>query len=82
MQHIRCHLQFSATKTMQHMHPRCGLVRDKPDEGKDREEWTPMRLMGITRILGSLFLRHHWYVMLLPRKISEDKDEKSTNDEE
>jgi hypothetical protein len=82
MQHIRCHLQFSTTKMMQHMHPRCGLVRDKPAEGEDREEWTPRRLMGITGILGSLFLRHHWYVMLLPRKISADKDKKSTNDEE
>jgi hypothetical protein len=82
MQHIQCHLQFSMTKMMQHMHPRCGLVRDKPAEGKDKEEWTPKRLMGITGISGSLFLRHHWYVMLLPRKISTDKDEKSTNDEE
>jgi hypothetical protein len=67
---------------MQHMHPRCGLVRDKLAEGGDNEEWTPKRLMGITGILGSLFLRHHWYVMLLLRKISADKDEKSTNDEE
>jgi hypothetical protein len=82
MQHIRCHLQFSRTKMMQHMHPRCGLVRDKPAVGKDKEEWTPKRLIGITGISGSLFLRHHWYVMLLPRKISTDKDEKSTNDEE
>jgi hypothetical protein len=38
--------------------------------------------MGNTGILGSLFLRHHWYVMLLPQKISADKDETSTNDEE
>jgi hypothetical protein len=82
MQHIRCLLQFSTTKMMQHMHPRCGLVRDKLAEGEDNEEWTPKRLMGITGILGSLFLRHHWYVMLLPRKISADKDENSTNDEE
>ena len=67
---------------MQHMHPRCGLVRDKLSEGEDNEEWTPKRLMGNTEILGSLFLRHHWCVMLLPRKISADKDEKSTNDEE
>jgi hypothetical protein len=67
---------------MQHMHPRCGLVRDKPAKGEDKEEWTPRRLMGITRILGSLFLAHHWCVMLLPRKISADKVEKSTNDKE
>jgi hypothetical protein len=51
-------------------------------EGKDNKEWTPKPLMGISGILGSLFLRHHWYVMLLPRKISADKDKKSTNDEE
>jgi hypothetical protein len=82
MQHIQCHLQFSTTKMMQHMHPRCGFVRDKPAEGKDREEWTPKRLMGITGISGSLFLQHHWCVMLLPRKISAGKDVKSTNDEE
>jgi hypothetical protein len=82
MQHIRCHLQFSTTKMMQHMHPRRGLVRDKMAEGEDNEEWTPRRLMGITGILGSLFLRHHWCMMLLTRKISADKDEKSTNDEE
>jgi hypothetical protein len=81
MQHIRCLLQFSTTM-MQHMFPRCGLVRDKLAEGKDNEEWTPKRLMGITGILGSLFLRHHWYVMMLPRKISADKDMKSTNDKE
>jgi hypothetical protein len=82
MQHIRCHLQFSTTKMMQHMHPRCGLVRDKLAEGEDREEWTPRQLMGITGISDSLFLRHYWYVMQLSRKISADKDEKSTNDEE
>jgi hypothetical protein len=81
MQHIRCLLQFSMTM-MQHMHPRCGLVRDKLAKGQDNEEWTPKRLMGNTEILGSLLPRHHWYVMLLPRKISADKDEKSTNDEE
>jgi hypothetical protein len=68
MQHIRCHLQFSTTNIMLHMHHRCSLVRDKPAVGEDREEWTPKRLMGITGILGSLFLRHHWYVMLLPQK--------------
>jgi hypothetical protein len=44
---------------MQHMHPRCGLVRDKQSVGEDKEEWTPKRLMGITGISGSLFLRHH-----------------------
>jgi hypothetical protein len=82
MQHIRCHLQFSTTKMMQHMHPRCGLVRDKPAEGEDREEWTPRRLMSITGISGSLFLRHHWFAMQLLRKISGNKDEKSTNDKE
>jgi hypothetical protein len=38
--------------------------------------------MGITGISESLFLLHQWYVMLLPRKISTDKDAKSTNDEE
>jgi hypothetical protein len=81
MQHIRCLLQFS-TMRMQHMFHRCGLVRDKLAEGEDNEEWTPKRLMGNTGILGSLFLRHHWYVMLLPQKISADKEEKSTNDEE
>jgi hypothetical protein len=67
---------------MQHMHPGCGLVRDKLAEGEDKEEWMPKRLMGGTGILGGLFLRHHWYVMLLPQKISADKDEKSSNDEE
>jgi hypothetical protein len=67
---------------MRHMFHRCGLVRDQPAEGEDNEDWTPKRLMGNTGILGSLFLRHHWYVMLLPRKISADKDETSTNDEE
>jgi hypothetical protein len=82
MQHIRCLLQFSTTKMMQHMHPRCGLVRDKLAEGDDNEEWTPKRLMGITEILGSLFLRHDWCMMLLPRKISADKEEKTTNDKE
>jgi hypothetical protein len=83
MQHIRCHLQFSTTKMMQHMHPRCRLFRDKLAKGEDNEEWTPRRLMGITGILGSLFLQHHWCIMLLPRKIiSADKDEKSTNEEE
>jgi hypothetical protein len=69
-------------KMMHHMHPRCGLVRDKPAVGEAKEEWTLKRLMGITGISGSLFLRHHLYVMLLPPKISTDKDEKSTNDEE
>ena len=67
---------------MQHMHPRCGLVTAKQAVGEDREEWTTKRLMVITGISGSLFLWHHWYVMLLPRKISADKDEKSRNDEE
>jgi hypothetical protein len=65
---------------MRHMVHRCGLVRDQPAEGEDNEDWTPKRLTGNTGILGSLFLRHHWCVMLLPRKISADKDEKSTND--
>jgi hypothetical protein len=37
MQHIRCLLQFSTTKMMQHMHPRCGLVRDKLAEGEDNK---------------------------------------------
>jgi hypothetical protein len=62
-----------------HVHPRCGLVRDKPAVGEDKEEWTPKRQTGNTGIYDSLFLLHHWYVMLLPRKISTDKDVKSTN---
>jgi hypothetical protein len=72
-------LQFS-TKKMRHMFHRCGLVRDQPAEGEDNKDWTPKPLTGNTGILGNLFLRHHWCVMLLPRKISADKDEKSTND--
>jgi hypothetical protein len=79
MQHIRCHMQFSTTKMMHHVHPRCGLVRDKPAVGEDKEEWAPKRQTGSTGICGSLFLLHHWYMMLLPRKISTDKDVKSTN---
>jgi hypothetical protein len=82
MQRIRCHMQFSTTKKMQHVHPRCGLVRDQPAKGKDNKEWTPKRPTGSTGICGSLSLLHHWYVMLLPRKISTDKDVKSTNDAE
>jgi hypothetical protein len=66
MQHYRCHMQFSTTKMMHHVHPRCGLVRDKPDVGKDKEEWTPKRQTGSTGICGSLFLLHHWCVMILP----------------
>jgi hypothetical protein len=67
---------------MHHVHPRCGLVRDQPAEGKDNEEWMPKRQTGSTGICGSLFLLHHWYVMLLPRKISTDKGMKSSNDAE
>jgi hypothetical protein len=66
---------------MQHMFHRCGLVRDQPSEGEDNKDRTPKWLTGNTGILGSLFLRHHRCVMLLPRKISADKDETSTNDE-
>jgi hypothetical protein len=72
-------MQFSTTKRMHHMHPRCGLVGNKPAVGKDKEEWTPKRQTGSTGISGSLFLLHHWYVTLLPRKISTDKDEQSRN---
>jgi hypothetical protein len=85
MQHIRCHMLFSTTKKMHHMHPRCGLIIDKPAMGEDKEEWTPKRqtgstgILGSTGISGSIFLLHHWYVMLLPPKISTDKEEKSTN---
>jgi hypothetical protein len=75
MQHIRCHIQFSTKRRMHHVHPRCGLVRDKPAVGEDKEEWTPKRQTGSTGICRSLFLLHYWYVMLLPRKI---KDVKST----
>jgi hypothetical protein len=81
MQHIRCLLQFSTMK-MRHMFLRCGLVRDQPAEGEDNEDWTPKWLTGSTGISGSLFLRHHRCVMLLPRKISADKEETSMNDEE
>jgi hypothetical protein len=38
--------------------------------------------MGSTGIRGSLSLLHHWYDMLFPRKISADKDAKSTNNVE
>jgi hypothetical protein len=38
MQRIRCHMQFSMTKKMLHVHPRCGLVRDQPAKGEDRED--------------------------------------------
>jgi hypothetical protein len=55
-------------------------VRDQPAEGEDNEDWTPKGLTGNTGILSSFFLRHHRCVMLLPRKISADKDETSTND--
>jgi hypothetical protein len=79
MQHIWCRKQFSTMKKVRHVHPRCALVRDQPAKGKDREEWTPKRQTGSTWIRGSLFLLHHWYEMLLPRKISADKDVKSTN---
>jgi hypothetical protein len=82
MQHIRCRKQFSTMKKMRHVHPRCGLVRDQPTKSEDREEWTPKRQTGSTGILGSLFLLHHWCEMLFPRKISADKDAKSTNDAE
>jgi hypothetical protein len=37
MQHIRCHMQFSTTKKMLHVHPRCGLGREQPAKGEDRE---------------------------------------------
>jgi hypothetical protein len=80
MQQIQCHKQFPTMKKMHHVHPRCGLVRDQTAKGKDREEWMPKRQTGRTGIHGSLFLLHHWYVMLFPRKISADKDVKSTND--
>jgi hypothetical protein len=69
-------------KKMRHVHPRCGLVRDQPAKGKNREEWTPKRHTGSTGIRGSLYLLHHWFEMLFPRKISEDKDAKSTNGDE
>jgi hypothetical protein len=69
-------------KKMLHVHPRCGLVRDQPAKGKDKEEWTPKRLMGHTGIPGSLFLLPRWYEMLFPRKIYADKDTTSTNDAE
>jgi hypothetical protein len=65
---------------MLHEHPRCGLVRDQPVKGKDKEEWTPKRLMGRTGIHGSLFLLPRWYGMLLPLKTYADKDARSTND--
>jgi hypothetical protein len=81
MQHIRCLLQFSTMK-MRHMFRRCVLVRDQPPEGEDNEDWTLKRLTGSTGISGSLFPQHHRRVMLLPRKISADKEEMSTNDEE
>jgi hypothetical protein len=31
-------MQFSTMKKMLHVHPRCGLVRDQPAEGKDKED--------------------------------------------
>jgi hypothetical protein len=82
MQHIQCRKQFSTMKKMLHVHPRCGLVRDQPAEGEDREERMPKRQMGSCGIRGSLSLLHHWYEMLFPRKIYADKDAMSTNDAE
>jgi hypothetical protein len=55
------------------------LVSDQPDKGEDSGEWTPKRQTGSTGICSSLFLLHHWYVMLFLRKISTDKDVKITN---
>jgi hypothetical protein len=82
MQRIRCHMQFSTRKKMHNVHPRCGLVRDLSAEGEDNGEWMPKPQTGSTGICGSLSLLHHWYVILLPRKISTDKDMKSTSDAE
>jgi hypothetical protein len=69
-------------KKMLHVHPRCGLVRDQPAEGEDKEEWMPKRLMGPTGILGSLFLLPRWYGMLFLRKTYADKDGRRTNNAE
>jgi hypothetical protein len=36
MQHIRCLQQFSTTKKMHHVHPRCDLVRDQMAKGRGK----------------------------------------------
>jgi hypothetical protein len=38
MQRIGCRKQLSTMKKMLHVHPRCGLVRDQPAVGEDKEE--------------------------------------------